>query len=78
MNKVTEKQANFISIIQNVLGVKFEGTSKSEASKYISDNIEAFKKQHYLLNKKEREDKKAYWYGCYRRDKPAYNMYKKF
>lgn len=42
MNLPTEKQLNFIKQIE-VYCDKFTGSTKEDASKYISDNIELFK-----------------------------------
>ena len=41
--KPTNKQLNFIMIIENEVGVEFEGTTKEEASKYIKDNIALYR-----------------------------------
>ena len=39
----TKKQLDFIADIQEFTGTLFTGSTKSEASKYISDNIELYK-----------------------------------
>jgi hypothetical protein len=36
--KETKKQLNYIRFIEEETGVKYNGTTKSEASKYISEN----------------------------------------
>lgn len=41
--KPTEKQINFIRDIQEWTGEQFTGTTKKEASKFISENIEQYK-----------------------------------
>ena len=48
MNKVTEKQAYVIELIEKnleSLNVKFKGESKEEASQFISEHIEDSKKE---------------------------------
>lgn len=48
MNKVTEKQAYVIELIEKnleSLNVKFKGESKEEASQFISEHIENSKKE---------------------------------
>ena len=42
-DKPTKKQLDFIADIQEFTGTLFTGSTKSEASKYISDNIERYK-----------------------------------
>lgn len=39
----TKKQLDFIADIQEFTGTLFTGSTKAEASKYISDNIELYK-----------------------------------
>ena len=39
----TKKQLDFIADIQEFTGTLFTGSTKTEASKYISDNIELYK-----------------------------------
>lgn len=41
--KPTEKQLDFIADIQEFVGEPFTGTTKEDATKYISENIEMFK-----------------------------------
>ena len=36
--KPTEKQLQYISFIESETGIRFTGTTKSEASKYIDEN----------------------------------------
>jgi len=36
--KPTEKQLNYIKFIEEETGIDFTGTTKEEASKYISEN----------------------------------------
>ena len=43
MNKPTEKQINFIKIIESYISEKFIGTTKQEASDYISRNITQYR-----------------------------------
>jgi len=38
MNKETEKQIVYIRFIEDETGVRYEGKTKQEASKYISEN----------------------------------------
>lgn len=48
MNKVTEKQAYVIELIEKnleSLNIKFKGKSKEEASQFISEHIENSKKE---------------------------------
>jgi hypothetical protein len=35
---ITEKQKNYIDFIQDETGIIFSGTTKEEATKYISEN----------------------------------------
>ena len=35
---ITEKQQSFIKFIEYETGIQFEGTTKQEASEYISEN----------------------------------------
>lgn len=46
----TTNQLSFISEIEEVLGIKFTGKSKYEASQFISNNIDNFKHQQMLDN----------------------------
>lgn len=39
---VTEKQKEFIDIICRVLDIEFEGKTKEDATKFISENIREF------------------------------------
>jgi hypothetical protein len=39
----TKKQLDFIADIQEFTGTLFAGSTKAEASKYISDNIERYR-----------------------------------
>lgn len=41
-NQPTKKQLDFIADIQEFTGIQFTGSTKKEASKYISDNIELY------------------------------------
>lgn len=41
--KPTQKQLDFIADIQEFVEKPFTGTTKEEATKYISENIEMFK-----------------------------------
>lgn len=36
--EATEKQLDFIEFIEQETGIKFKGTTKEDASKYISEN----------------------------------------
>ena len=36
--EITEKQKSFISFIEDETGIIFEGTTKEDATKYISEN----------------------------------------
>ena len=38
----TERQLRFIHEIEDVLGIRFEGATKKEASEWISKHISAF------------------------------------
>lgn len=40
---ITKKQLEFIRDIEDVVGIPFIGTTKRDASKYISDHIDEFK-----------------------------------
>ena len=42
--KMTEKQSDFIEIMVDVIGISFNGSTKEDARKYISDNMEEFDK----------------------------------
>lgn len=41
--KPTEKQLQFIADIEEFVGEQFRGTTKKEATEYISRNIERYK-----------------------------------
>ena len=41
--KPTQKQLDFIADIQEFVGKSFTGTTKEDATKYISENIEMFR-----------------------------------
>ena len=41
--KPTEKQLRFIADIEEFVGEQFRGTTKKEATEYISRNIERYK-----------------------------------
>lgn len=48
--KPTEKQLNFIEVIESYLGcygVEFNGTTKEDATKFISENIDFFREEQY-------------------------------
>lgn len=38
INKPTDKQKNFIKLLESKLGVKFKGKTKKEASEFITEN----------------------------------------
>lgn len=42
-NMVTDKQKAFIEVICEELDIEFHGKTKSEATKFISENIKEFK-----------------------------------
>lgn len=46
--EITQRQIEFISIIEEVLNINFNGKTKEEANRFISDNIKAFKLQQEL------------------------------
>ena len=61
----TKKQLDFIAEIQEFTGTLFTGSTKAEASKYISDNIEQYRLEiasswvlsgGYFYNKKKKEN----------------------
>ena len=48
--KPTEKQLNFIEVIESYLGcygVKFNGATKEDTTKFISENIDFFREEQY-------------------------------
>lgn len=47
-SQITKKQSDFIKVICEELDVEFNGTTKKEASDFISKNIEELKKQQAL------------------------------
>lgn len=49
-NDITEKQMNFIESICELLEIEFKGTTKKDASNFISANIEEFKVQQSMDN----------------------------
>ena len=44
VKQATQKQLDFIKIIEGYTCIKFTGTTKKEASEYISENYEMYKK----------------------------------
>lgn len=48
MTKPTDRQIDFINSIEDLTGVRFTGSTKQEATRYISDNIDEFRKQEEL------------------------------
>ena len=47
-NQITEKQKDFISIIEEETGIQFIGQTKQEASKYISENKDKVPKTAFI------------------------------
>ena len=45
MYKATDKQLKFIKAIEEFVGEEFTGTTKKEASEYISRNIDEFNRE---------------------------------
>lgn len=43
MNKPTEKQLAFIADMEEIVGEQFEGTTKQEASEWISAHIDDYR-----------------------------------
>lgn len=43
--RVTDKQLEFIKAIEGFVGEKFKGSTKKEASEYISRNIDEFNRE---------------------------------
>ena len=43
MNRPTDRQLDFISVIEEFVDEKFVGTTKEDASEYIDRNIEEYR-----------------------------------
>lgn len=48
MNDITDKQQAYIESIEDVVGVPFNGSTKEEASAYISEHVDEFRKRSAL------------------------------
>lgn len=48
MYQITEKQINFIKVICEELGIEFVGTTKKDATEFISKNICELNKQQAI------------------------------
>jgi len=49
MKPATEKQRLLIAKIERLVGVKFEGTTISEASAFISKHLDQYKKEQEFV-----------------------------
>lgn len=48
MTKPTAKQIDFINSIEDLTGIPFTGSTKQEATRYISENIDEFRRREEL------------------------------
>lgn len=48
MTKPTDKQIDFINSIEDLTGVPFTGSTKQDATRYISENIDEFRRREEL------------------------------